>query len=520
MADAARPFVERLLRTPNLAKAIPQLQPQVLHRVIQFCGLDACAEIVALATPAQIERVLDADLWRAPAPGRDEAFDASRFGAWLDVLMQAGEDVAAKKLAGLDLQLVVAGFSQHVLVFDLAAVMPYTTLDGNDIAGRSFDNASTADVGGFVVEARRPDAWDTIVSMLAVLNVERPEYFRRLMRACVALSSGEREEDASHSLLDDRNQDLFDLASSRDARRDAAGYVTPADARAFLHAARALQLDCPQPSPDPLAHAYFRSLACAETDGLATAPHTDDAPQESIADAPESAEAIAAVMDALNDAGVVAPPRALLTSGDGDARRLRFVRAYLESTPSGGDELAYLTNVAMSGGAIQGRPVTAREAPEMVSATCNLGLEAWPKEWPAVSLVAAFQVGWTILYRDVCLYAAESLVDALAKVRHQDRELQLMINQLRRELIRHGQAGAPWRARDAFDAIMMLDTAAWAVSLALIDETPALHRAADPSKTPPRTIALDDVAYISSRAHVAHARAFMERLDTVRLSRE
>ena len=50
-------LVDRLLKTPHLEKIVPHLQPEVLHRVIQACTLEDCADLIAMATPAQISRV-------------------------------------------------------------------------------------------------------------------------------------------------------------------------------------------------------------------------------------------------------------------------------------------------------------------------------------------------------------------------------------------------------------------------------------------------------------------------------
>ena len=71
MADS-RPLLDRLLNTPDLAKMVPHLRPDVLHRVIQRCGLEDCAELVAFATPEQLARILDVDIWRVRTPGVDE----------------------------------------------------------------------------------------------------------------------------------------------------------------------------------------------------------------------------------------------------------------------------------------------------------------------------------------------------------------------------------------------------------------------------------------------------------------
>ena len=79
---------------------------------------------MALATPGQLARVFDFDLWRPVSAGLDEELDAGRFGLWLEVLMESGAIVAAQKLAGMDVELVVAALARHVFVFDRAAVAP------------------------------------------------------------------------------------------------------------------------------------------------------------------------------------------------------------------------------------------------------------------------------------------------------------------------------------------------------------------------------------------------------------
>src|SRR5215475_14991793 len=75
-ATEGRGLLDRILNTPSLEQVVPRLRPDLLHRVIQTCGLEDCGEIVALATPGQLERIFDLDLWRAARAGRDEQFDA------------------------------------------------------------------------------------------------------------------------------------------------------------------------------------------------------------------------------------------------------------------------------------------------------------------------------------------------------------------------------------------------------------------------------------------------------------
>src|SRR5262249_9114934 len=156
-------------------------------------------------------------------------------------------------LAGLDIELVIAGIACHAAVFDGAAASPYTTLDGEQMPGRVVAGELDAEVGGYVITARRTSAGEALVDRLLVLNSARPDDFCRLMGGCVRLSDGTREADGFHNLLDDREQDMFDLSTERDARQERLGYATPAQARAFLQAARQIDFAGSQPPPDPLA---------------------------------------------------------------------------------------------------------------------------------------------------------------------------------------------------------------------------------------------------------------------------
>ena len=499
----SRSLLERLLKTPDLVHVVPQLHPTVLHRVITACGLEDCADIIALATPAQISRVLDADVWRASTPGLDEAIDVDRFGAWIEVLMQLDAAAAARKLQDLDFHLVVAGLANHVAVFDGAAALPYTTLDGEQMSpGRAVYGQHSCEVGGYVIESRRSARWDAIVELLQALDAERPEYFRQLMHGCRRLSDGIREPDASHNLLDDREQEAFDLACARESRREREGYASPAQSRAFLQTARHLELSGDRPPGTPLVRAYFRALE--------PAPAADgDARHEA---------AVAAVTDVLREEGMfVQQPRALLGCGSEPAPRLRLIRAFAESHAIGGDEeLAYLANTLMAGCSLQARSFTQAEASDAAVAVCNLGLENWPRSWSDCDLITAFQVGFAVLHRDVCMWVAEHLSATLSNLRSRDRDIELGLRHLRFELAKHSGVGAPWRAARALDAIMPLDAPSWAALVRLIDEFPVMHgaiaAAVGPNASRARAVDATAFEFISENSQIASIREFLRRL--------
>ncbi|MEP7341905.1 MAG: DUF6178 family protein [Acidobacteriota bacterium] len=536
-------LLARILDTPNLAQAVPQLRPELLHRVIQRCGLEDCGEIVALATPEQLARVFDLDLWSAAQPGRDEQFDAERFGVWIEVLLETGAATAAQKLAGMDAELVIAGLAQHTLVYDRVAVTPYETLDGEQVDPiRADDDGLTSNLGGYLLVARRTDSWEAIVEVLMSLEAGHSEYFHQVMAGCRTLSNSGFEVDGLDDLLQKGDQVMLDLADDREGRREKQGYVTPAQARAFLQMSRELRLDGDaRPAANPLARAYFRAInetttadanSASSLSGLLAAESEAQPAQPTPED---STASVAAVFELLLDAEIIPqPPRALLSGAEERASHLNEIKARLEfaldqhhaAYLARQEELAYLANVLMAGCSIQARPFTAQEASDAAAAICNLGMENWPPHWlpanatampisflVACDLISVFQVGWKILHDNVGMYAAEQLIGVLKRLRCDDREIQKDINALRRELVKHWQAGMPWHARDALDVIAILDTPAWAALLTLIDECPTLHAIVKASKNA-RVLSVNasDFEFISENSQIECVREFMRSL--------
>jgi len=513
-------LLERVLSSSDVALVVPRLSPEVLHRVVQRCGLEDCGELLALATPEQLAGVLDLDVWRADQPGLDERFDANRFGVWIETLVESGADAAADIVARMDVDLVTAALAHHARVFDPAAVSP-----SMDTGGLS------CEVGGYLIVAIRTDSWDAIVALLTALDAGRHDCFQRVMRACKRLSNSRPEIDGLDNLLPDREQAAFDLAFHRENRREQLGYVTPAQARAFLRMSRELRLQHDTPPPgSPVARAYFRAI------GRTDAAETSGGPAPAVA---------AEVLDVLVEAGVLPqPPRGLLEGSRGEdprnARIERHVRFLSETNhlaySTRTQELAYLANAIVAGCSLQARPFTAQEASDAAVATCNLGLENWPPHWlpPAArlarpddfdfdfllghDLVTVFQVGWTVLHEQVCLYAAEHLVRILADIRCDDHEIQAGLDALRTEMTTQWKAGTPWEARDALDVITALDMPAWAALLGLIDECPVIHAGLAASRNPRmRAVSASAFEFVSENRQIASVREFMRTLpDTLR----
>jgi hypothetical protein len=253
------------------------------------------------------------------------------------------------------------------------------------------------------------------------------------------------------------------------------------------------------------------------------------------------------VIELLTEAGLMPErPRALLEGG-GDSRtgRLPLLRRLMDSVLHRDEtayltrtrELAFLANTLLAGCSVQSREFTPQEASEAAACVCNLGLECWPAGWRSATahharssgapdaavppdaflvdhdLVRAFEVGWSVLYRDVSLFAASQLISTLADLHGADADTRHGLRVLRRELVKQRDAGTPWLARDAAEVLALLDMTAWIGVLGLLDECPIVP-AALTAVLEQRTTAVSPTAFefISTTAQIGDIRLFMRMI--------
>jgi hypothetical protein len=521
--------LQRLLDGPDLARVAPHLAPEVLHRLFRHAGLEQSVELVEALSPTQLTAVLDLDLWSAPLPGADEKLDADRFGEWMEALAGRDEATAARVIARCDRSLVVTALSRFLRVHDPGVLEPTESTDDERPQDLLFAaEGLTAEVGGYIVQARREDAWDAIVGLLVELSASDADCFHALMDGCRRLSHAGRELDGLDDLLDAPDQSLHDVTLDRNDRREARGFNTAADARAFLAIARQGRS---RGHMNPIAAAWIRRDDVPSGDDTpepmeapwllsAADPLTPSTGQE-----PLRAEAFAEAARVLATYDLIPEhPRALLgAGGDSDPGRLQALMEYLrERHPdvclARGQELAFVANALVAGCRLQSRSFTPREASEAAAATCSLGLLRQPAP-PGVDylvghdLIGIFEDGWAALHRDVSLFVGEGLLAALRGVRIGESETLAGLQELQRSLETHLAAGTPWLVLDDLDVLAVLDTPAWSGLLGLLSECPIIpevvtaiveRRAGrvDPSA----------FAFIATDADIDTVRSFMGRV--------
>jgi hypothetical protein len=413
-----------MLDTPDLVHVVQSLEPQLLARVIEQVGLEDAGEIVALVTNEQLEGVFDQDLWRSEKPGEDETFDADRFVLWLSVLLESGEEFAARKLLELDQDLVALALCKQLLVLDLErldAAIAEPGIGAGVLIEKVLESSLTQELDDYLLVARRDEGFDTLIQLLTTLDRDQHDFVTRLLAQCCQITS-ELVDDSGglYDALTSEESLAEDVAGARSDRREQHGYVAASDARSFLALARMRTPDesLHETEPDPITRAYFRNLGSATRD---------------VAGAPRAAEpaardaSLSKLQTALEEAGVVAPARAapLLTAGEerSSGKKRSLIERVLERSSAGDprvhaerlEELAYLSNVLLAGCAHRGRSLRPVEAARLAMAVCEVGLERIGASiagkrgadarasaaWARHSAVKAFRIGWHLLHAEL-----------------------------------------------------------------------------------------------------------------------
>lgn len=357
-------FLSRLLEDPELAPTLRALPAPALRQVILRVGLEDAGELIALASLEQLREVFDEDLWRSERPGQDEAFDASRFAVWLEVLLEGGEAPVADRLAELSEEFLVFAVSQLVRVLDVAVLTEWATepLEAERL-DQIFDAQFCQELDDYLLLSRCDQGWDAVRTTLLALDERHPQLLQGVLGRC-ALATHEEVQSAQtlHAVLAGDERLLEDARAEREARRAERGYVSPADARAFLALART---PMPHPEQDPITRAHFRELK----------PQPDPRPGAASAVGHPRPSSLRRV---LLGAGVEVelqptPPAA-------GALFRRTLAELLERNPQAHqrviEELAYLSNVLIAGDSSTARVWRPVEAAERVLELCDAGLRS------------------------------------------------------------------------------------------------------------------------------------------------
>lgn len=411
-----RVLLRRILDEPDLPALVQALPALALGRIVQQVGLEDSSEILQFASPEQLSELIDHDSWQSSAPGEDETFDDRRFALWLEVMLECGEDWVADRLAAMSEDLVTLALQRQLLVLDTDQLAALLRGDGEelDLAEKALDDCASEELDRYLLIARHPDGWDTLLNVLLALDKNHHDFLQRVLERCCQISYDYVED--SGGLYDVLNaEDLLesDVAGAREDRRAAQGYIAPSRAAHFLKLALSTPLSTWLTQEDSITRTYFRELApTPRAAGRSGAVTPMAAPRNPLLALLEAAR------DELDEAERKTTARRL---GSGAAPNLPDARAFRDAVQALGErdpalharrleELAYLSNVLIAGASLGGRPYRSHEAAEAALALCELGLDHVRSEGaldapPALAMVTRhsapqlFGAGWQLLHQ-------------------------------------------------------------------------------------------------------------------------
>jgi len=395
-ASTSTNLLLRILDRPGLVAAVRELPGAVLGQLIERIGLEDAGELVALASTAQLERVFDDDLWRAERAGGDETFRPERFALWLRVMLEAGDDAVVQRLCELPEELVALAVHRLVFVIDedvIEDLLRPGDEESEDLQ-RALEDSAFEEWEEFRLIAREPDAWEDVWNALLLLDRDHHDQLRGILQRCCDMStefiSG---QGGLFQVLTADEMLESDVAAAREDRRSAEGFVSPADARAFLELARRREAATAD-ERDAITRAYLRGLATptsSKAGGPRSRPGAVPPGDRGGRTAPPAQarelEELLREADVSGPAGAGVPLLEALGSGDSKGGESHHVAPLFEGALSDlrhrnpdlfserVREVGYLVNVWLAGGAWRGRRPRPVEALELVLETCEAGMK-------------------------------------------------------------------------------------------------------------------------------------------------
>lgn len=265
--NAPARFLLDLLDDPDGHSGLTTLQnidPHSFADAIAELGLEDAAGPLAAATTEQTVAVLDEVAFQKSRDAFEPNFDPLGFARWLEVMLEWGDGVLARRLIALPETLVTAGFCGQFFVVDLESMVHAAGAapETGELADRLLESSLYLELEQHTLVARHELTWDVAVAALLALDRIDHDYLSRLLTRCrqATRSLARDDTDCLEHILSAHEMIDGDAIAEREDRREAAGYVTFATACSFLGSARQTSL-VPDSTwaRDASTHAYFRA---------------------------------------------------------------------------------------------------------------------------------------------------------------------------------------------------------------------------------------------------------------------
>jgi hypothetical protein len=188
-------LLARMIEDPDFVGTIRAMPTQAFTAAIQHIGVEDAGPLVAAASPAQLVAAFDEDLFRNERPGEREAFDPDRFVAWLEVMLEAGDEAAAARLAELSEDFVLRALGALVRVLDHDALrnrmlsVDEDAADSADAVEKALESSLLQEIDGYLLVSREGKGWDAALAVILALDREHRALLERLLDRAARQSS-------------------------------------------------------------------------------------------------------------------------------------------------------------------------------------------------------------------------------------------------------------------------------------------------------------------------------------------
>ncbi|MGD9210804.1 MAG: DUF6178 family protein [Desulfobacteraceae bacterium] len=525
-------LLNHILEQPQLPAIIQRLDASMLTKLIHHIGLEDSAEIVSMTTANQLKSVFDEDLWHSEAPGKNEIFNAERFGLWLEILLESGPAFAAEKLTEMDEDLIILGLCRLVRVVNFNNLSHDINSDQswnrNDMLDEILDCTLSQEFDAYLVVARSQSRWEAIRTVLTELNELDHTRLKRLLMSCCKISWESMENNSEYYHVFTAEETLeADLAAERDGRRGRKGFVSSTDGAYFLASARRITLKkiVAEKGLEPDARVYLKRVS-TETEPDANGESTAEKLLET------SSPHVIHFIETLQAAEILPSARQAKLGWQAEeephhlplAGAMRLVgQMDPELYSQRLIELTYLSNILISGCSFKGRSFWPGEAAEAALSVCNLGSEYLikagygqkEKQKPDLltillkkyHLVKLFKVGWKILNDKVTVYTARTLLVYLQYLKDEQTALRqkIAMAHMAHRLKTFISSGHPWKFSDHMDSLLtILDGQTIMVLTDLLQEYPTISEVICKQHCPS--------SHIWRMAHIRSIQRFMDKV--------
>ena len=231
----SKQLIDKLISDSQYLTTIQELSAKTLVELIEKKGLEDSGEVILLATPKQIEEVLDELIWSYDDQDL-ESFSFDKFFVLLESAFILAPKALVKKIQEFDEDTFLSAMAQELLVFDLDDLFRRVGRnEQSDLIEKAMSSIYQLEIEGFIIFSKEARNWELLTSIIAELNEDNYSYLARILERLTAITSDYVEESGGlYELLSDREQLLEDVAGEREERRAQQGFVSGAQAKAFF----------------------------------------------------------------------------------------------------------------------------------------------------------------------------------------------------------------------------------------------------------------------------------------------